>query len=502
MPVSLIPVATSNFRIGRAAGLTPAAVVLHRSGGSREALRARFSDPAAQTSAHYIVSRGGDVDPCVPEDDTAFHAGLAVNPTWRLIRPRINPNYYTIGIELEGGRTDDWPLAQLTAVAVLIAGVASRWDIPLDGDHVITHSTIRASSTCPAASCPVARIIELARTHSLDTRVPNQMVVRTLSRTNLRHGAPHLRAPIVRVIDAGTDIVVSTFTDTGERVSGNPSWYGTADRRYFWAGATDVPQPTDDPVLSAVPEIEHTTDPMEPASPSPPPIAPPVAPPAIADAAPPINRTRFVLAAQEYYPNVVPKDLVVLHFTAGTTAQSAFDTWRRDPAHIGTAYLVDVDGTIYEVFPPGAWAAHLGVKGTQNLHDRRSIGIEIANVGPLKVSSEDASVLNWWPRRAPDAPDFSTRFCRLDETHRYVAADFRGMKHFAAYRDAQVDAVGALVRHLCRAFSIPQQLPPLARRYTCDLNRFTSYKGVCTHANFRQDKWDIGPAFQWDRLGL
>jgi len=28
------------------------------------------------------------------------------------------------------------------------------------------------------------------------------------------------------------------------------------------------------------------------------------------------------------------------------------------------------------------------------------------------------------------------------------------------------------------------------------------YTGVSSHANFRQDKWDIGPAFPWDRLGL
>ena len=32
--------------------------------------------------------------------------------------------------------------------------------------------------------------------------------------------------------------------------------------------------------------------------------------------------------------------------------------------------------------------------------------------------------------------------------------------------------------------------------------RFRQYKGVSSHANFSQDKWDIGPAFPWDRLGL
>ena len=50
-------------------------------------------------------------------------------------------------------------------------------------------------------------------------------------------------------------------------------------------------------------------------------------------------------------------DLVVLHFTAGTTGRSALDTWRGDPARVATAYIVDTDGTIFEVFPPAFWAA-------------------------------------------------------------------------------------------------------------------------------------------------
>jgi len=70
----------------------------------------------------------------------------------------------------------------------------------------------------------------------------------------------------------------------------------------------------------------------------------------------------------------------VLHFTAGQSARNAFGTWRRDAQRIGTACLVDVDGTVYEVFPPTQWAFHLGIAGTSR-HDRRSIGIEIATSG-------------------------------------------------------------------------------------------------------------------------
>src|SRR5258708_18197834 len=42
------------------------------------------------------------------EEDTAFHAGVLVNPTWTLLRPGVNPNSYTIGVEHEGKPDDLW----------------------------------------------------------------------------------------------------------------------------------------------------------------------------------------------------------------------------------------------------------------------------------------------------------------------------------------------------------------------------------------------------------
>jgi N-acetyl-anhydromuramyl-L-alanine amidase AmpD len=208
-----------------------------------------------------------------------------------------------------------------------------------------------------------------------------------------------------------------------------------------------------------------------------------------------IDRTTLALAAEQYYPEDVNKDLIVLHFTAGRNASGAVDAWRKTPEHVATAYLVDPDGSVYEVFPPSAWAYHLGVKGGTP-HERRSIGIEIANVGPLQPSAADPQVLSWWP----DA--FKKPYCRLDETNAYVNQNFRGMRYFAAFPGEQMDAVARLVHGLCARFDIPRQLPSAALRLSFDAQAFQGYKGVATHANFRSDKWDVGPAFEWDRLGL
>jgi N-acetyl-anhydromuramyl-L-alanine amidase AmpD len=495
MPPRFIPAATANFRAGRPPGFVPEAVVLHRTGGSRDVLRARFNHPTSLQSAHYIVCRDGRVEQSVLETDTAFHAGTVAGATWPLLRANTNPNFNTIGIELEGAAADDWPDAQVEAAAVLIAEIARRWSFPIDAGHVVPHTAIRASSGCPAATCPIARIIETARNHVIPARVPRQTPVRTLHRTNLRRGAPILTAPIVRVLPADTAIAVSAFTDAGERVKGNPFWYGDAEEGYFWAGATDVPQPSEDEAPPADPD-PGSTDEMERGSGHPPPLPDE---PRLTLA---VDRTTLVLPSREIVAQTTRKDLIVLHFTAGRSARSAFDTWRSDPRHIATSYIVELDGTVFEVFPPSFWASHLGISNSKSVHDRRSIGIEIVNVGPLQRSTDDPSALNWWPRKTREAPEFTTKFCGLDENDKYVETAYRGKSHFARYPDAQVDAVARLVQGLCEQFSIPATLPALARRFECDVNGFAGYKGVCSHANFRQDKWDIGPAFPWDRLGL
>lgn len=207
-----------------------------------------------------------------------------------------------------------------------------------------------------------------------------------------------------------------------------------------------------------------------------------------------IDRSTLPLAAQQYYGARFPKDLIVLHFTAGQSARSAVDTWRANPERVATAYVVDVDGTVYETFPPEFWAYHLGIKGGTP-HERRSIGIEIANAGPLQVSAANPGVLNWWPK------NWTAKFCDVTDTGRYVRQTYRGKDYFAAFADAQMEATAQLVGQLCERFSIPKRLAAAGKRLERD-DSFAAFSGVATHVNFRADKWDVGPAFDFDRLGL
>jgi N-acetylmuramoyl-L-alanine amidase len=279
----------SNFSRGRPFGLRPEAVVVHIIDGSFAAGESVFRDPSTHKSAHYAVSRNGEIHQYVAEHDTAFHAGIVVNPTWALLKPGVNPNFYTIGIEHEGRPDDVWPEAQLSASANLIGEIAARWGIPLDDSHVIRHHQIRASKTCPGNWLEIGELLKRAPTTlasggasssaangadatnsttattspppaspatpagSLNPATPisvsasggprtSTIVVRTIKNVNLRLARPTTAAPVVSVLLAQTNLAVSGF-EVGERVQGNAYWYADANRNYFWAGATDTPDP-------------------------------------------------------------------------------------------------------------------------------------------------------------------------------------------------------------------------------------------------------------------
>jgi N-acetyl-anhydromuramyl-L-alanine amidase AmpD len=201
-----------------------------------------------------------------------------------------------------------------------------------------------------------------------------------------------------------------------------------------------------------------------------------------------INTTKSALPKSEYFQEEYPKDLIVLHFTAGSTADGAHQEWVRSPAQVGTAYIVDVDGTVYQTFDPKHWAYHLGMKtgNPGHKHDKRSIGIEIVNVGPLKWC---LGRWCWWPN------NFHKPYIGpLKEV------TYRGFRAYADFRAEQYVSVASLLDKLCAEFKIPRIAP--ADWLGCDLKARATFSGVANHGNFRLDKCDIGPAFDRGRVGL
>ncbi len=245
MNLQWIGCASGNFRRGRPAPHKPEAIVVHIICGSLASADSHFNNPASQVSAHYGIGKDGTIHQYVDELDTAFHAGIVVNPQWKLIdeKKHVNPNFYTLGIEHAGQPEDVWPDAQVKASASLIADVAARWDIPLDTDHVVRHQQIRASKTCPGSYIQIPILLEQARSSPVPTGVETgKMTVHTVTPLNLRGGRPSTAARVVRVLpkDIPVDIVRSV---TGAVVNGNPYWYEDVTGNYLWSGGTDRPFP-------------------------------------------------------------------------------------------------------------------------------------------------------------------------------------------------------------------------------------------------------------------
>lgn len=245
MHKTFIGCAAVNFRRGRPAGFQPEAIVIHIGEGSLSSIDQHFNDPGSRVSAHYCVSKSGDIHQYVDEKDTAFHAGNIDRPNWSGLKPGatpgsfINPNFYTIGIEHEGFADDAWPDPQLATSGALVGEIARRWKIPLDEDHVIRHHQIRFMKSCPGNVIKISDI--LGRVPPAAPAAPPALTpVTTISNLRLRGGAPSLAAPVIGTIPAKTIVEISGVV-LGDTVNGNNKWYSDGLGNFLWAGGTDQP---------------------------------------------------------------------------------------------------------------------------------------------------------------------------------------------------------------------------------------------------------------------
>jgi len=114
-------------------GLTPSLVVLHYTAmQSCDAARDRLCDPQAEVSAHYLISRYGQILRLVAEDQRAWHAGAG---TWGGLD---DINSRSIGIELDNGGSHPFAAAQMNSLEGLLKDILNRWSIGRTG--VIGHS--------------------------------------------------------------------------------------------------------------------------------------------------------------------------------------------------------------------------------------------------------------------------------------------------------------------------------------------------------------------------
>src|ERR671917_2554139 len=113
-------------------------IVIHVAQGSYSGAINWFQDPRANSSAHYVVGRSGEVAQCVHNADIAWHAGH-----WRT-------NTKSIGIEHAGfvGNPNSFTRRMYRSSARLSAYLSRRFNIPVDRRYIIGHNQVPG---CPGA---------------------------------------------------------------------------------------------------------------------------------------------------------------------------------------------------------------------------------------------------------------------------------------------------------------------------------------------------------------
>jgi N-acetyl-anhydromuramyl-L-alanine amidase AmpD len=191
-----------------------------------------------------------------------------------------------------------------------------------------------------------------------------------------------------------------------------------------------------------------------------------------------------------FIPEEVEKKRIVLHFTAGHL-QGDIATLTGGRGRVSVPFVIARDGKIYRLFSSRFWSYHLGpgAIGGNTPQSQATIGIELSNFGPLYALQDK---LYCWTDRA---------YCSLQEKKQYLKLDqpFRGYQYFANYTSAQYQSLQVLLRYLTTTYSIPRAfLPdPLRLQTTAEVLDFA---GIVSHINYRADKLDIGPAFDWGRV--
>lgn len=156
--MQMIKKLSPNYTAGRK-GRKPIAIVNHITAGLMPGCLSWMCNPASKSSAHYLVTRKGEVYQLVENANTAYHAGIVNKPSWTLY-DNTNPNAYTIGIEHEGQPNEPLTEAQYQATLALHRMLIQKHGIPVDRDHIIGHYRIDSVNrpNCPGPKFPWDRL--------------------------------------------------------------------------------------------------------------------------------------------------------------------------------------------------------------------------------------------------------------------------------------------------------------------------------------------------------
>jgi N-acetylmuramoyl-L-alanine amidase len=207
---------------------------------------------------------------------------------------------------------------------------------------------------------------------------------------------------------------------------------------------------------------------------------------------------RKQVADSSYYTTEEhPKERIVLHHTAGYL-KGDIAQLSRQGIEVSVPFVIGRSGLIYNLWKSKYWSYHLGpgAIGGNTPGSQRSIAIELSNIGILHKKTGGLLHTGYGE---------DDIYCSETETSYYqkLPTAFRMERYYAKFTNAQYISLLLLLRYLTTRFNIPRTLLPPVKRYDIfgSAAEAENFKGICSHVNFRPSgKWDIGPAFDWERV--
>lgn len=171
-------------------GWKPDMIVCHIAEGTYNGTISWLKNPLSVASAHFVVSKQGEITQLVDLKDAAWAQGLSASKipqsTLKAVRDRnTNPNQYCISIEHEGkykdtrgALTEKQKAATIELIKFIRPEVKRIYgiDIPIDRQHIVGHYEInpKGKPNCPGEKFPFAEIINALKPAQKPSEPPKQ----------------------------------------------------------------------------------------------------------------------------------------------------------------------------------------------------------------------------------------------------------------------------------------------------------------------------------------
>jgi hypothetical protein len=157
--------ASPNFN-ARPSGTGVDMVIIHTCEGNYAGCWSWLTNPAAGTSAHYVVADFGEVSQLVRESSRAWHIAASYNCNLNggvmCGRNGQSSNNFTVGIEHGGfASQSSFPTAQINASAALSCDISRDHAVPRDRNHFVGHGQLQPNNrTDPGPNWPWTSYIQ------------------------------------------------------------------------------------------------------------------------------------------------------------------------------------------------------------------------------------------------------------------------------------------------------------------------------------------------------